>query len=49
MRRSLDLTAQLPERGLARAATIAALAVGGAVALGLTALIVVFVVTWVRA
>jgi hypothetical protein len=44
----LDLLAQLPERPLARAAVILSLAAGALVATGLTALIVVFVVTALR-
>jgi hypothetical protein len=45
MRRRLDLAGQLPPRGAARAAAIAALVVGGLVAIVLTALIAIFVVT----
>lgn len=48
MRRRLDIAGQLPPRGLARAGVIAALAVGGVVAIGLTALIIVFLVTALR-
>jgi hypothetical protein len=42
------LEAQLPPRGPARVAVVAALALGGAVAVGLTALIAVFLVTALR-
>ncbi len=43
--RRLDLAAQIPPRGLARAAVIASLVLGGLVATGLTALIAGFLVT----
>lgn len=48
MRRRLDIAGQLPPRGPARVAVIAALVVGGVVATGLTALIIVFLVTALR-
>lgn len=47
-RRPLDLRSQLPEAPVARMAVIASLALGGLVALGLTALILVFAWTWWR-
>ncbi len=45
MRRSIDLAGQLPPSGLPRIAVITSLVLGGVVAVGLTVLIVVFVVT----
>jgi hypothetical protein len=46
--RRLGLLDQLPPRGLPRVAVLLSLAVGALVATGLTALIVVFVVTALR-
>lgn len=42
------LVAELPAAGPARAAVLASLALGGAIAVGLTALIAVFAVTALR-
>jgi hypothetical protein len=44
----LDIAGQLPPHGWRRVAVIAALVVGGVVATGLTALIIVFVLTSLR-
>jgi hypothetical protein len=46
--RRFDLFAQLPDRPLPKAAVLLSLAAGALVATGLTALIVVFVVTALR-
>lgn len=48
MSRLSRLARQLPEGGLARAAVIASLVLGGTVAVGLTLLIAVFLVTVLR-
>jgi len=47
-RRGLELSRQLPPSGVGRYAVILALVIGGIVASGLTALIVVFLVTALR-
>jgi len=49
-RRSLreELASELPPAGPARVAVLASLALGGAIAVGLTALIAVFAVTALR-
>ncbi len=45
MRRRIDIAGQLPARTVPRLLVLAALTVGGLVAIGLTALIVIFLVT----